>query len=210
MTARGKANATSSDPQHHQRKLNKWLPAAQHDLSTQSSPVCLPLCGAPLGDTPADMPAGEPSGEEQAGPSDLLGGSPVWHMVLGATKRHQMEEACLHRLAHGLYIYTVLLKHVEKEYPGNVICSVVKCYSGLLINLIKHKMRNPEQVTALSSNQEAQLLGGLNHLDAFQRKMTAHSILRQLHHFLVDSKRAITKKENGKNVRQAFGTYQLL
>jgi len=71
-------------------------------------------------------------------------------------------------------------------------------------------MRNPEQVTALSSSQEAQLLAGLDHLDAFQRKMTAHSILRQLHHFLVDSKRAITKKEEGKNGRQAFGTHQLL
>ncbi|XP_068432134.1 interleukin-6 [Clinocottus analis] len=119
------------------------------------------------------------------------------------------KEACLHRLAHGLLVYTVLLKHVEKEYPGNLICSVAKYYSGLLINLSKDKMRNPEQVTALTSSQEAQLLGGLDQRNAFERKMTAHSILRQLHHFLVDSKRAITKRE-GKKGRQAFGTRQLL
>uniref|UniRef100_A0A8C3AYE1 Interleukin-6 n=1 Tax=Cyclopterus lumpus TaxID=8103 RepID=A0A8C3AYE1_CYCLU len=209
--------------------IGGFLPSL--DLSTQNYIDCvcvyllsavtlaallLHASGAPVEDTPTDMPAGEPSGEEQAGPSNLLSVSPVWHAVLGATKRHQKEfedefqhelkyhflenykvsslpagcplsnfskEACLHRLAHGLRIYTVLLKHVEKEYPGNLICSV---------------MRNPEQVTALTSSQEAQLLGGLDHLDAFQRKMTAHSILRQLHHFLVDSKRAITKRENTK------------
>uniref|UniRef100_A0A8C3AUR1 Interleukin-6 n=1 Tax=Cyclopterus lumpus TaxID=8103 RepID=A0A8C3AUR1_CYCLU len=213
--------------------IGGFLPSL--DLSTQNYIDCvcvyllsavtlaallLHASGAPVEDTPTDMPAGEPSGEEQAGPSNLLSVSPVWHafedefqhelkyhflenykvssLPAGCPLSNFSKEACLHRLAHGLRIYTVLLKHVEKEYPGNLICSVVKYYSDLLINLSKDKMRNPEQVTALTSSQEAQLLGGLDHLDAFQRKMTAHSILRQLHHFLVDSKRAITKRENTK------------
>ncbi|KAM6903822.1 interleukin-6-like [Lycodopsis pacificus] len=192
--------------------------------------LLLHASGAPVEDTPTDTPAGEPSGEEEevVWPSDLLSVSPVWHALLGATRRHKKEfedefqnelkyhflenyrvsslpagcphsnfskEACLHRLAQGLLIYTVILKHVEKEYPSSSICSVAKYYSGLLVNLCKEKMRNSEQVTALNSSQEAQLLRGLDNPDTFHRKMTAHSILRQLHHFLVDSKRAITKKE---------------
>ncbi|XP_054462475.1 interleukin-6-like [Anoplopoma fimbria] len=119
----------------------------------------------------------------------------VSSLPVGCPHSNFSKEACLHRLAQGLLIYTALLKHVEKEYPGSLICSVVKYNSGLLINMSKDKMRNPEQVTALSSSQEAQLLRDLDSPDAFQRKMTAHSILRQLHHFLIDSKRAITKKE---------------
>lgn len=43
-------------------------------------------------------------------------------------------------MAHGLLVYTVLLKHVEKEYPGSLICSLAKYYSGLLINLCKEKV----------------------------------------------------------------------
>ncbi|KAA8585951.1 hypothetical protein FQN60_007520 [Etheostoma spectabile] len=113
------------------------------------------------------------------------------------------EEACLHRMVHGLLVYTVLLKFVEKENPGNSICSEVRYYSGLLINLIKGKMRNRDQVPALSSSQEARLLRDLDNPDHFHRKMTAHNILRQLHYFLIDGKRAITKKENR---RLAFRT----
>ncbi|KAM9811747.1 interleukin-6-like [Syngnathus typhle] len=33
------------------------------------------------------------------------------------------KEACLHRLAQGLSTYIILLKHVEKEYPGSKILS---------------------------------------------------------------------------------------
>ncbi|XP_032391521.1 interleukin-6 [Etheostoma spectabile] len=113
------------------------------------------------------------------------------------------KEACLHRMVHGLLVYTVLLKFVEKENPGNSICSEVRYYSGLLINLIKGKMRNRDQVPALSSSQEARLLRDLDNPDHFHRKMTAHNILRQLHYFLIDGKRAITKKENR---RLAFRT----
>ncbi|XP_028454057.1 interleukin-6-like [Perca flavescens] len=106
------------------------------------------------------------------------------------------KEACLHRMFHGLLIYTVLLKYVEKEYPGNSICKEFRYYGGLLINLIKGKMRHRGQVTALTSSQEAQLLRDLD-LDPieFRRKMIAHSILRQLHYFLLEGKTVITKKE---------------
>ncbi|XP_040045053.2 interleukin-6 [Gasterosteus aculeatus] len=117
------------------------------------------------------------------------------------------KEACLHRMAHGLLVYTVLLKHVEKEYPGSLICSLAKYYSGLLINLCKEKMRNPDQVAALTDRQEAQLLRGLNLPSAFQRKMAAHSVLRQLHYFLLDGRRAIAKRERRNG---SVGSFQIL
>ncbi|XP_059205103.1 interleukin-6-like [Centropristis striata] len=115
------------------------------------------------------------------------------------------KEACLHRLVQGLPVYIVLLKHVEKEYPGSLICSEVRYHSGLLITQIKQEMRNPEAVTALTSSQEVQLLRGLDNPTAFQRKMTAHSILRQLHLFLLRGRRVITKREKSRG-RPAFRT----
>ncbi|XP_045915112.1 interleukin-6-like [Micropterus dolomieu] len=110
-------------------------------------------------------------------------------------KSNFSKEACLHSLAHGLLIYTVLLKFVEKECPNSLIPKEARVDGGYLISLIKGKMRNPEQVTALTSSQEEVLLKGLEDPDTFHRKMTAHSILRQLHYFLVDCKRIFNKME---------------
>lgn len=56
-------------------------------------------------------------------------------------------------------------------------------------------MKRPEEVTSLSSSQEKSLLESLDNPDAFQRKMTAHSILRQLYVFVVDGKRALNRKD---------------
>lgn len=56
------------------------------------------------------------------------------------------------------------------------------------------QMRDPEQVTALTSSQEDQLLRNINNTNAFVRKMTAHSVLYTLHFFLVDGKRVIVNK----------------
>ncbi|KAM9776936.1 interleukin-6-like isoform X1 [Syngnathus typhle] len=50
------------------------------------------------------------------------------------------KEACLHRLAQGLSTYIILLKHVEKEYPGSKILSEAKHYSVLLLYNIKQKV----------------------------------------------------------------------
>ncbi|XP_061520974.1 interleukin-6-like [Phycodurus eques] len=105
------------------------------------------------------------------------------------------KEACLHRLAQGLTIYTSLLKYVEKVYPGSRNLSEAKHYTGLLLRLIKQKMKKTEAVTGLNSSQEESLLGSLDNQDVFHRKMTAHSILQQLFVFLVDGKRALRRKE---------------
>ncbi|XP_049459106.1 interleukin-6-like [Epinephelus fuscoguttatus] len=113
----------------------------------------------------------------------------------GCPSSNFSKESCLHRLVQGVLKYTVLLKHVEKEYPGSLICSEVRYYGGLLVSLTKGKMRNPDQVTALTSSQETQLLKDLDNPSTFHRKMTAHSILRELHIFLLDSKRQINKRE---------------
>ncbi|KAK2830274.1 hypothetical protein Q5P01_018205 [Channa striata] len=105
------------------------------------------------------------------------------------------KEACLHRLAEGLQTYTVLLTFVQREYPTSQTIPIVKNYSENLIRLIKEKMKNPERVAVLTSSQEQELLRNINNPDAFHKKMTAHSILRELHTYLVDGKRAIIKRE---------------
>ncbi|KAI4818075.1 hypothetical protein KUCAC02_011440 [Chaenocephalus aceratus] len=122
------------------------------------------------------------------------------------------KEACLQRMVQGLQIYTVLLRQVEKEYPNSLICAEVRTYSGQLIDLIQRKMRNPGQVTALTSSQEVQLLNDLDNPNPFQRKMTAHNILRQLHYFLLKGKRAITKREKirGTMANNSLGIFQIL
>ncbi|KAF3833781.1 hypothetical protein F7725_024985 [Dissostichus mawsoni] len=181
------------------------------------------LCalGAPVEDAPTDSPAaGDPSGEEQEeGPSDLLSTSGVWDLILdefhNQVKYEFLEnykvsslparcpysnftkEACLQRMVQGLQIYTVLLRQVEKEYPNSLICA---------------EMRNPGQVTALTSSQEVQLVNDLDNPNTFQRKMTAHNILRQLHYFLLKGKRAITKREKirGTMANDSLGIFQIL
>lgn len=67
------------------------------------------------------------------------------------------------------------------------------------------QMRASERVTALTSSQEEQLLRDINNPDTFHRKMTAHSILYKLHHFLVDCKRVIiNKKHRGSGVSRVM------
>ncbi|KAF3707540.1 Interleukin-6 [Channa argus] len=105
------------------------------------------------------------------------------------------KEACLQRLAEGLQTFSVLLKFVQREYPTSQTITIVKNYSESLIRLIKEKMKNPERATVLTSSQEEQLLRNIDNPDAFHKKMTAHSILRELHTWLVDGKRAIIKRE---------------
>jgi len=100
---------TSGSSTSASQQLNMPSKVSQHPFSPRVflsavtlAALLLSASGAPLVDTPTDMPAGEPSGEEQAGPSDLLGVSPIWHAVLGATRRHQKEVSGLSsRKRHG-------------------------------------------------------------------------------------------------------------
>ncbi|XP_034561085.1 interleukin-6-like [Notolabrus celidotus] len=108
------------------------------------------------------------------------------------------KEACLQKLARGLFIYKALLKHVEKEYPSNSKILDARLNCGRLIALIKENMKHPERVTELTSTKEEQLLKEINSPYTFQRRMTAHSILFELRNFLLKGKRAIKKKEKAK------------
>nr|AGL39313.1 interleukin-6 [Lutjanus sanguineus] len=171
----------------------------------------------PAGDPSGDL-SGDPSFEEGDNPLDQLNN--VWeaaieairghkaafedefqmkYIILGNYKTPSIPDACPHsnfrkevylrNFAQGLLTYTVLLKHVEKEYPRK--------YSSQLDNLIikiKEKMRHQEKVTALTSSQEEQLLHDIDRPNAFDRKMTAHSIVYNLRNFLVDCKRFIINK----------------
>ncbi|XP_008330269.1 interleukin-6-like [Cynoglossus semilaevis] len=111
------------------------------------------------------------------------------------------KEACLKRLAEGLNTYMVLLMYVEQEYPNNAIVMEIKPYNIRLINLIKEKMKNPRLVTNMTSSQQEKLLSDLNNPIPFERKMTAHCILRQFHNFLRDGIVAVRKRERGRTSR---------
>lgn len=50
------------------------------------------------------------------------------------------QDACLGRLLEGLLIYSVLLKHVEEEYPLSRIPSEVRYYSSILIKELENKV----------------------------------------------------------------------
>uniref|UniRef100_A0A3Q2Q433 Interleukin-6 n=1 Tax=Fundulus heteroclitus TaxID=8078 RepID=A0A3Q2Q433_FUNHE len=103
------------------------------------------------------------------------------------------KEACLQSLAHGMLVYTVLLKHVDREYHNSSIVAAVKAGIPQLITQIKAKMRNADSVAAPTSSEEQQLLKELDRPDLFYRKMMAHRILRSIHIFLVDGKRSYQK-----------------
>ncbi|XP_061884807.1 interleukin-6-like [Entelurus aequoreus] len=120
------------------------------------------------------------------------------------------KEACFHRLAQGLSFYTSLLKHVEKDYPSSSILSEAKRNTVLALSVIRQKMKKPEQVSGLSSSEEQSLLGPLDISDTFHRKMTAHSILRQLYIFLVDGKRALSRRERHKGRPARNGVTSML
>lgn len=50
------------------------------------------------------------------------------------------QESCLRRLLEGLLIYSVLLKHVEEEYPLSRIPAEVRYYSSILIKEVENKV----------------------------------------------------------------------
>ncbi|XP_065326612.1 interleukin-6-like [Pelmatolapia mariae] len=108
------------------------------------------------------------------------------------------KEACLQTLAKGLLIYSVLLKHVEKEYRGSLNFSDAPSNIGTLIDLagmVKGKMKNSNQVTPLTSSEEEQLLKEVNSPDPYHSKLHAYSILRALKAFLSEGKRAVCRME---------------
>ncbi|CAL8296409.1 unnamed protein product [Lota lota] len=106
------------------------------------------------------------------------------------------KEACLLRLVQGLQWYKVLLMHVKREYPDNSLLPHIKYNSDLLIKLIKEKMRHPERLVVLSDTEAQNVLQRLDNTNMFLRKLTAHSILRKLHLFLIDGSRDLARKEN--------------
>uniref|UniRef100_A0A3Q4GRN1 Interleukin-6 n=1 Tax=Neolamprologus brichardi TaxID=32507 RepID=A0A3Q4GRN1_NEOBR len=113
-----------------------------------------------------------------------------------------VQEVCLQTLAKGLLIYSVLLKHVEKEYRGSLNFSDAPSNIGTLIDLagmVKGKMKNSNQVTALTSSEEEQLLKEVNSPDPYHSKLHAYSILRALKAFLSEGKRAVCRMEKKLN-----------
>ncbi|KAM9838264.1 interleukin-6-like [Aulostomus maculatus] len=183
--------------------------------------VALRAPAAPVTEAFSENPAGDPSGEEDAEASpvwDSLLSTTARHrkdfenefldVNYNFLEHYKISslppncpisnfsmEASLHRLVHGLFVYQALLNYVESECPKSRIPSEARHYIRLLIVELKEKMRKPQEVKTLNGSQEEQLLKPLNLLPSFPGKMTAHSILQQLHIFLVDCKHAIDRRE---------------
>uniref|UniRef100_A0A3B3V5Z7 Interleukin-6 n=1 Tax=Poecilia latipinna TaxID=48699 RepID=A0A3B3V5Z7_9TELE len=187
--------------------------------------AALPLCvpGAPLEGAVTDLPPEESSGDGeevvQTKPSltDPSNITETLAQILKVTKGHKEElilkhlnpsflmiivcrrlllsEAGLQQLAQDLTKYLVLLKHVDKEYPGKLIVTELKATLPRLITKIKRTMRNADRVVALTGSQELQLLKDLESLDSYHRKMMAHSVLSSIRDFLVEWKRELTKRQ---------------
>uniref|UniRef100_A0A3B3WFE4 Interleukin-6 n=1 Tax=Poecilia mexicana TaxID=48701 RepID=A0A3B3WFE4_9TELE len=157
--------------------------------------AALPLCvpGAPLEGAVTVLPPEESSGdgekEVQTKPS------PTDPSNITETLAQILKEAGLQQLAQDLTKYSVLLKHVDKEYPGKLIVTELKATLPRLITKIKRTMRNADRVVALTGSQELQLLKDLESLDSYHRKMMAHSVLSSIRDFLVEWKRELTKKQ---------------
>lgn len=66
---------------------------------------------------------------------------------------------------------------------------------------VSPQMKNPRLVTNMTSSQQEKLLSDLNNPIPFERKMTAHCILRQFHNFLRDGIVAVRKRERGRTSR---------
>uniref|UniRef100_A0A3B3Y304 Interleukin-6 n=1 Tax=Poecilia mexicana TaxID=48701 RepID=A0A3B3Y304_9TELE len=179
--------------------------------------AALPLCvpGAPLEGAVTVLPPEESSGDGEKevqtkpSPTDPSNITETLAQILKVTKGHKEElilkhlnpsfltiiEAGLQQLAQDLTKYSVLLKHVDKEYPGKLIVTELKATLPRLITKIKRTMRNADRVVALTGSQELQLLKDLESLDSYHRKMMAHSVLSSIRDFLVEWKRELTKKQ---------------
>ncbi|KAM4631509.1 interleukin-6-like [Polymixia lowei] len=147
--------------------------------------------GGPVG-TMTTGSSGETSGDEleTERPSELLSACWIFKPFIGVTKLHKKQESCLQRVVQGLLKYMVLLKHVEEEYPSNTILPDARSYGDLLI-----RQMHPERATEMSATQEENLLEELDNNDTFQRKITAHGVLRKLHQFLIDIERNLIENK---------------
>ncbi|XP_071356758.1 interleukin-6-like [Trachinotus anak] len=119
------------------------------------------------------------------------------------------KEACLRWMAEGLETYMVFLKYVEREYPNTSSLSDIRQFSGYLMSQIKQEMSKPGKIKVLTSSEKEQLLKDIDHPHAFNRKMTALSILRQLRDFLCDGKRKIHQGEMSKYQKNDRNNSQL-
>ncbi|XP_061598328.1 interleukin-6-like [Cololabis saira] len=174
-----------------------------HLLSAAMLAAALLLCGsAPLEDGPTDGSSGDFSGEREEEFEEEFGGIVDYRSLENykrpsfprrCPKSNVSREACFKKLTKGLLVYTVLLKHTEKEYPNNLILPKIRAEIPQLILLIKGRMKNGEAVTALTSSQEETLLKELDSPDTFRRRMTAHSVLYFLRPFLIDGLRSFRK-----------------
>ncbi|XP_007547874.1 interleukin-6-like [Poecilia formosa] len=199
--------------------LTVW-PSDLRLLAALMLAAALPLCvpGAPLEGAVTVLPPEESSGDGeevvQTKPSPTDPSiTETLAQILKVTKGHKEEvrprflktlipvkfpkskEAGLQQLAQDLTKYSVLLKHVDKEYPGKLIVTELKATLPRLITKIKRTMRNADRVVALTGSQELQLLKDLESLDSYHRKMMAHSVLSSIRDFLVEWKRELTKRQ---------------
>ncbi|XP_010871635.3 interleukin-6-like [Esox lucius] len=102
------------------------------------------------------------------------------------------KEACLQEISRGLQVYQVLLQHVQTEYPQSNVIPMVRDHANVLIGLVIGKMK-AVVVESLPASEKEQVLGEVSTATEWHKKTSVHAILRDLRHFLVDTKRALCR-----------------
>ncbi|KAJ7991624.1 hypothetical protein DPEC_G00285830 [Dallia pectoralis] len=104
------------------------------------------------------------------------------------------KEPCLQEISRGLQVYQVLLQYAHTQYPQSSEIPNVRDQTNILIMLVKGKMKAGTE--NLTDSEKKHVLGKVPTKTEWDRKRSVHAILRDLRHFLVDSKKALCRMGN--------------
>ncbi|XP_066570700.1 interleukin-6 [Amia ocellicauda] len=109
----------------------------------------------------------------------------------GCFKTGFNKERCLHTVATGLQEYSIYMEYVDEVYPLKSEVQHVKYRTRTLTDVVMKSMKNPLSVEELDSERKELLLGVLPTESKWERNTAVHFILKEFHHFVQDTFRAI-------------------
>ncbi|KAM9215903.1 interleukin-6 [Dugong dugon] len=105
------------------------------------------------------------------------------------------KETCLMRIVTGLLEFQIYLDYLQNKFEGskgNVL--VVQNSIKALVQILKQKVKNPEEVTTPDPTADASLLSKLQPQSEWLKNTTINLILRSLEEFMQFSLRAVRFK----------------
>ncbi|XP_004377567.2 interleukin-6 [Trichechus manatus latirostris] len=105
------------------------------------------------------------------------------------------KETCLMRIVTGLLEFQIYLDYLQNKFEGskgNVL--VVQNSIKALVQILKQKVKNPEEVTTPDATADASLLSKLQPQSEWLKNTTINLILRSLEEFMQFSLRAVRFK----------------